>query len=73
MPITPFLRGKAFTPEIVETMGAALTAACDALGLVDRTDKFTELVAGRIIELTQRGIHDGAELTAMVLEEFKPD
>jgi len=73
MPITPFLRGQVFEAEIVAAMGAALAAVCDALGLLDRTDKFTEVVAERIIDLAQQGIHDATALTAMVLKEFKPD
>ena len=33
MPITPFLAGQAFDPEIIETMSDAFVAACDALHL----------------------------------------
>jgi hypothetical protein len=72
MPITPFLRGQAFDPEAVKAMGIAFTDSCQALGLVERTDKLTELVADRIIELAQQGIRDAAALTAMVLKEFAP-
>jgi hypothetical protein len=45
MPITPFLRGQAFDPETVEAMGTALVTTCDALGLSDRNDAMTQLVA----------------------------
>ena len=45
MPINPFLKGQAFDPELVEAMGAAFVRTCDALGLTERTDPITALVA----------------------------
>jgi hypothetical protein len=71
MPITPFLRNQAFTPEQIEAMSLAFTNACNALGLSDRTDKLTELVASHVIEWAQRGVLDPAELTAAALKGFK--
>src|SRR5438046_9771840 len=56
MAITPFLRGQAFDPELVEAMGTAFTNTCDALGLTDRADPITSLVAEKIVELAQRGL-----------------
>jgi len=55
MPITPFLRSQAFDPETLEAMGSAFVATCEALGLSDRADPMTKLVAQKIIELAQRG------------------
>ena len=55
VPITPFLKGQAFDPELVEAMGVAFVSTCDALGLTVRTDPMTALVAEKIIELAQRG------------------
>ena len=55
MPITPFLKGQAFDPELVEAMSAAFERTCDALGLTERTDPITTLVAEKIIEAAQRG------------------
>ena len=31
MPITPYLAGQAFDPQVIETMSAAFVAACEAL------------------------------------------
>ena len=45
MPITPFLRGQAFDPERVDVMGKAFVTTCEALGLSDRADAMTNLVA----------------------------
>ena len=71
MPIIPFLRGQAFDPELIEAMSTAFTKACDTLGLVDRADPVTDLVARQIIELAERGIHAQTELYFMTLKEFK--
>lgn len=49
MPIAHFLSNQAFDQKIIEAMSEALTDACHSLGLVDRTDQLTELVARYII------------------------
>jgi hypothetical protein len=71
MPITPFLRDQAFDPETTVAMGAAFTEACKALGLTDRNDQMTEIVAKHIIELAQRGIRTEPALYSRTMEEFK--
>jgi hypothetical protein len=71
MPITPFLRGQAFDPELVAAMGEAFTDTCKALGLTDRDDPITELVAQHIIELAQRGIRTKTVLCVRTIQEFK--
>ena len=69
MPITPYLAHQAFDPEVIETMSAALVAACDALHL-KIGDPATRFVAEKVIELAQRGIRDPEKLRTMTLEEF---
>lgn len=71
MPITPFLRGQAFDPDILRAMGDAFIEAQKTLGLKDRNDKLTELVARRIIELAQQGVKTKAALYLMTVQEFK--
>ena len=73
MPITPFLRGQAFDPELVEAMGAAFFDTCSALGLTDRADPITKLVAEKIIELAERGLRNPATMRVMAVEELKFD
>ena len=63
MPITPFLRGQAFDPELVNAMGAALSKTCDALGLTERTE--ITLVAEKIIELAERGLRNPTAIHRM--------
>jgi hypothetical protein len=73
MPIRPFLAGRAFDPEVVATMSAALESVCEKLGLHIVDDPATRHVAQKIIEFAQRGIQDAATLTAATLREFKSD
>jgi hypothetical protein len=71
MPIIPFLRGQVFDPELIEAMSMAFTDACETLGLIQRPDQMTELVARQIIELAERGVRTQAALYFMTVEEFK--
>jgi hypothetical protein len=73
MPITPFLHGQAFDPETVEAMGKAFVSTCEALGLSDRDDAMTQLVAQKIIELAQRGLKNPTALQLAAIKEFKSD
>lgn len=73
MPITPFLRGQAFEPETVEAMAKAFVTTREALGLSDRDDAMTQLVAEKIIELAQRGLKNSSTLYLAAIKEFKPD
>ena len=71
MPITPFLRGQAFDPELVNAMGAAFSETCDALGLTKHTDPITSLVAEKIIELAERGLRSPTAIHRMAMTELK--
>jgi hypothetical protein len=71
LPISPFLSGQAFEPEIISVMSKAFRAACDHLGLhMHSDDAATRLVAAKIIELVQRGVQDLEQLVSMTIEEF---
>jgi hypothetical protein len=52
-------------------MGAALSKTCDALGLTERTDPITTLVAEKIIELAKRGLRNPTAIHRMALSELK--
>ncbi len=71
MPIGPFLRGQAFDPELIELMGAAFSKTCDALGLAERSDSITTLVAEKIIELAERGLRNPTAMHLMAINELK--
>jgi hypothetical protein len=71
VPITPYLAGQAFEPELIREMSLALQSVCDALKLRLTDDPNTRLVASKIIELAQRGVREAATLSTMTLKEFK--
>jgi hypothetical protein len=71
MPLCAFVHETEFEPELLASMGVAFAAACEALGLADKTDQATELVASRIIALARCGEHDAERLKAAVLKTFR--
>jgi hypothetical protein len=73
VPITPFLKGQAFDPELVSAMGTAFSQTCDALGLAQRSDPITALVAEKIIELAERGLRNPAAMHRMAMAELEAD
>jgi hypothetical protein len=73
MPIRPFLSGHAFDPETIREMSLALESVCNTLGLKTIDDAATRLVAEKIIELSQHGVHGVATLHAMTVKEFKSE
>jgi hypothetical protein len=73
VPITPFLDGHKFDPATTRAMSVAFDEVCRSLGLVDKTDQATGLVAGKIIELALRGETDAQRLTAAALRAFDPN
>jgi hypothetical protein len=74
MPITPYLQGQAFDPELISTMSAVLERVCAQVGLqlvAGKKDPAAEVIAARIIELAQRGIRTEHALYAATIREFK--
>jgi hypothetical protein len=71
MPIRGFLSGQAFEPEVVRQMSLALETICGKFGMKLTEDPATRVVALKIIELAQRGVHDASILTEMTLKDLK--
>jgi len=71
MPITPFLVGQPFNPEVVRAMSVAFENVCKSLSLNPRSGPQSEAVAKKIIELAQRGVRDPAALTERALLEIR--
>jgi hypothetical protein len=72
MPIRQYLlEGSAFDPEAISTMSVVFESVCPELGLRDKDDPATRLVASKIIELAQSGVLDAARLRSMTRKEFK--
>jgi hypothetical protein len=58
MPIHRLLEAHAFGPDEIKILSTAFDEALRALGLVDRSDPATEIVARKIIELAKLGERD---------------
>jgi hypothetical protein len=71
VPIRGFLAGRIFDAQAINEMSLAFDDACDELGLVNSAhDPATSLVAEKIIEVAQRGVHDPDQLRRMALNEL---
>lgn len=73
MPIRPYLQGQAFDPDIIRVMGVAFENTCKELGILNKHDAVTRIVARTVIDMAQRGFRDAASLSAAVMNEFRPD
>jgi hypothetical protein len=67
MAIYGFLQNSGFDPESIKVMTAAYETAREQLGLKDRSDPLTELVARKIIEIAQTGVRDPSQLCERAL------
>jgi hypothetical protein len=68
MAIYRLIANGSFEPEEIEVMTAAYEAALVALGLVDRDDPITEIVARAIVSVTSRGERDPATIKNRALK-----
>jgi hypothetical protein len=71
MPIIRLLEREAFGPEDITVLVAAFEDALSTLGLVNRADPLTELVAKKIIECAQTGERDPIRLRDCVLKSLR--
>lgn len=71
MPIYQLLKRGVFEPELIAIMGGVFEDVLQALGLVDRQDPLTEMVAKKVIELAQTGEHDPDRLKQLTLQAFE--
>jgi hypothetical protein len=71
MAIYRIIRERVFEPEAVISMAKAYEDALVALGLTDRQDPITELVAKKIVEIAETGERDPTRLRDRALEEIR--
>lgn len=64
MAIYRLLQKSAFGPEEIERMTTAYEDALRVLGLTDRADPMTEILAKKIVEIAQTGERDPARICA---------
>jgi hypothetical protein len=69
MAIYRLLREAAFDPEQAARMTAAYEAALPKLGLADRSDPMTELIALKIIEIARSGSLSAEAICERVVQE----
>ena len=71
MALYRLLKNSALGPEetsrITEAYGQALQTLC----VKDRDDPLTEMIAKKIIKITQTGVHDPAEIAALAIKELE--
>ena len=70
MPIYGMLQGGAFDDRAVKAMATAYEAALHELGLADRGDPITDVIARKIIACAQSGELDPARLCELVLKDI---
>jgi hypothetical protein len=70
MPINRLLRGSKLDPDKVELLNRAFDLALRSLGLVDRNDPITELVAEKVIEVHELGVNDPAEIADIAVKRI---
>jgi len=70
MPIDRLMRSSKLDPDEVELLNRAFDLALRSLGLVDRNDPMTELVAEKVIEVRELGVNDPAEIADIAVRRI---
>jgi len=70
MPINRLLAGSSLGPEQIGRLNDAYELTLRALYLVDRNDPLTEIVAKKIIEVSQTGIIDPAQISRLAVKDL---
>jgi hypothetical protein len=70
MPIYRLLEREALQPELVALMAGVFEDVLQTLGLVDREDPLTKMIARKVIELAQSGERDHARMKQLTLQAF---
>ena len=71
MPIDRFLRDDDFQADEVEILNLAFEDFLQELGLFDRNDLVTRVVAKRIIAIGRSGLRDPAEICNVALKDLR--
>ena len=69
MAIYRLLQNSPMGPEEISRLEAAYEQTLRAIGLKDRNDPITEMIAKKIIEIAQTGVQDPAQLSALAIKE----
>ena len=63
----------AFAPEDTKRLGEAYELVLVEMGLKDRRDPFTEIIAKTGIEIAQAGVKEPAEICALATKRLRAD
>jgi len=69
--VFPLHAHSGFDPEAIEIMSSALAKVCAELGLANRSDRMTELVARHIVEAAQKGMRTEPAIHQFAVAQFK--
>jgi hypothetical protein len=72
MPIDRLLQRKnlPMEPEEINRLTTAYEQALRGIGLVDRDDPLSEMVAKKVIEIAQGGVREPADIAALAIMEL---
>ncbi len=70
MAIYRLMQSSSFGPEELSKLGAAYERTLEALGLTDRNDPMTELVARKLLAIHETGVSDPVGLSKRVVQEL---
>jgi hypothetical protein len=70
MPIYRLLQNKPMGPDEIARLTTAYEETLRTIGLVDRNDPITEMIARKIIEIGQRGVRDPMLLSELTIKEM---
>jgi hypothetical protein len=70
MPICRLLQNLPMGPDEIARLTTAYEQTLRTIGLVDRNDPITEMIARKIIEIGQRGVRDPAQLSKLTIKEM---
>jgi hypothetical protein len=71
MSIERLLQERVFDPEIIAVMSEAYGRALRMLGLRERTDPFTEMLAQTVIAIVEGGVRDAERIYEMTMAALK--
>jgi hypothetical protein len=70
MPIFRLLQNMPIGPDEIARLTTAYEETLRTIGLVDRNDQITEMIARKIIEIGQRGVRDPMLLSELTIKEM---
>ena len=70
MPIHRFLQNMPIGPEEISRLTTAYEQALRGIGLVDRDDPLSEMVAKKVIQIAKSGVRDPTDIAAQAIMEL---